>query len=484
MSKGPSFTEMGTAKTVGIANLDQKQLIDLDEVYEEGTSEEEVNAMAEYLKTGKLSKNAVGKEVAGTERFEPGCTTLNGRLGGESFLTSMVSRGKDFVAKIIKYIKEGIKWLLVHARNFTNFFSDNREIVKSDELLNDIEDKLAQLGGAKRDAINVEELFGDEPASARRLAIVRLLRARNASTLEAVARLNTSAPAIKDLILELSRQEQNVGKVKDRFGKHVAMLKRRLKEKSLTREDIVRWEAETADLMAQNLQNHRLKQLYVKLAKLVSDVDVPGMSESQQFKASQDMLSQVMQATKDEVSVQDFAQLAVHGANLRKAIEDDPGSFDIKLDMGDVKKLEDLVRIDDLELFKAIGDELGDQRPAAVYQNFVAVCAGYLDTIRACLETAVRYSNEVRYVSEWSQRYDLILMAYSLKSTEERNQFRQKHYDETGEKLNTAKLGEVPEDGLDKNTRYMHNLYSKLFPGLKKTMNGLSRKLNAGVQVQ
>ncbi|UPT53851.1 tail length tape-measure protein [Vibrio phage phiKT1019] len=487
MSKAPNFVPMGTATGSGVKLSDGEQLIDMDEVYDDKHTEEETKALSEYLRTGKLSKKAlVQQKVAGTERFEPACTELNGILGGESFLKNIAKSAAEFIIKIIRMIADSITWLVNKVRSIASYFSDNREVQKSEELLRDIEDKLMQLGGPSFNLVNVKELFEDRPAVARRLQIVRLLKARNEKVIDAVSRLNDNVPKIKNLINELGRHEAGVNKTKSTFLNGVKYLRKRVKEGSLTMEDVGRWEAQVNDLVSNHLQTHNLKAVYVKLAAATAldKEDQEILNAEQQFSDFSKMMAKTQELTKDTVAVEDFVQMQQYGASLRKVIADDPGAWDVVIDLGDAKELQDLVNKKDLEFFQEISDKLGIDRPIAIYREFASRCANYVSTIRQCVDTAVRYGNEVRYLAEWSQRYDLILGVYSLETTKQRKNARQEYYDKTGIQLDTANLKDVPEDGLDGKERAWRNLYARLFPGLKNDMNTLSRKLNAGVTVK
>lgn len=486
MSQSPGFVNMGTKTGSGIANTDQEQLIDMDEVYADTeVSQTEVDAVAEYLKTGKLSKEAAkSARVTGAESFEPGCTLMNGILGGESFLESMGQKINDMLAKAIKFITDCINWIVGKARSFTDFFSDNREVAKAEPIIRDIEKKLMDLGGPSFNIMDPREIFGKNDPSARRLQIVRSLRLRNLTVLEGAQRLNDMTPALKDFISELSRQENNVGKVRERFDRSIKNLRKRVKERSLTVEDVVRWEADATDMIAQNMQQHKLKSLYTKLAGLMADKNIAGVNEDEVFRESTTMMNNLMTVTKDQVPIEAFAQLASYGSTLRSDIERNPSAYDVTLDTDDIKKMLNMTSMDDLAFMREIAKELGTSRPTAVYQNFVQVCMSYANTLRQCVDAAVKFSGEVRYLAEWSQRYDVILGVYSLKSVKEKNDARRAYFKETGEKLNTAGLNKTPEDGMSTSERTAWNLYSALFPGLKKQMNDLSRKLNAGVQVQ
>ncbi|QGZ14400.1 tail length tape-measure protein [Photobacterium phage PDCC-1] len=487
MSKTPNFVSMGTASGSGVKLSDGEQLIDLDEHYDDKTSHEETEAIAEYLRNGKLSKRALEQQkVSGTERFEPGCTELNGILGGESFLNSIKEGAKKFVAWAIKMISGALKWILVKAREFTNYFSDNREIQKSEEMLRDIEGKLMELGGPSFNVIDVKELTESHRPVVRRLEMVRLLKARNVKVLEAAKRLTENSFHIKKLISELSRHKASVNKTKDTFDKSVKHLRKRANEKSLTMEDLGLWEAQITDLVAQHLQTHTLKAAYVKLAAAttVDEKDQNIIDVDKQFREFSDMMKRTQEATKDNVSVEEFAQLSDFGNLLRKQISENPGEWDIEVDMSDLKDFDKLVSMSDLEFFETLAQETGNPRPVAVYREFVARCANYATTLQMCIEASVRYSNEARYLAEWSQRYDTILGIYSLETVKQRKDARQAHYDATGEQIDTANLRDVPEHALDPAERQWRALYDRLLPGMKKTMNTLSRKLNAGVTVK
>ncbi|AUR80948.1 virion structural protein [Vibrio phage Aphrodite1] len=487
MSKSPNFISMGTDSTSGVSLTDDRQIIDLDDHYDDKATEEETKAIAEYLSSGKLSKKALqAQNVEGQERFEPGTTVLNGVLGGESFLQSIVKGAADFVKKVIKMIADAARWLTEKVRQFTTYFSDIREIQKTEEMMREIEAKLMELGGPSMLIPNVEELFGKDKVVARRVSVVRMLRDRNKTVIEAAAKLSESSPQIKELILSLNSQEFSARRVKDQFDKSVAHIRKRFKENSLTLEDVTLWEAQVSDLVAQNLQPHKLKASFSKLASIVSlDQELSDTVQAEdRFAEFYETLRKNQELAKEELSVKDFAAFAQQGNAMRDMVAQNPGEFDIAIKASDLKELDQVVSMSDLDFFTTIGNALGSPRPVAVYRDFVARCSDYVKTLRICVETAVRYTEEIKYVAEWAQRYQLILNVYSLSNASNREEKIKEIEKETGKSFDGAGIDSVVEDGLDKTERAWRAAYERMFPRLKDQMNRLSRKLNAGVTVK
>lgn len=485
MSKEIKSILLGTASGAGVGTGERKQLIDLDETYEDEHTQKDVDALATYLKTGKLSKEAlVNNNVAGQERFEPGCTTLNGLLGGESFISKLNEKVSHFIKRSIEIIASVIKWVMGRLKWLLDFVSDAREVQKGDAILREIEEKLMKMGGPAFNVVDLRELFADEPASARRVKIIRALRTRNQKTLESVVNLQKALPELKAIVRALGRQDQNISATEARFRQGVNQLRKRVKQNALTVDDLKTFIADVGNLISNNLQIDDLKTYYAKITQITSNRNVHGVDVDAQFRASVEQQNKAMESTKDEVSINDIAELAMAAGNIRKEIAENPNNFTLDIAKNDFDKLSAIVSMEDLAFIEEVSKEMGDQVLLAVYRNFVGKTVAYSTAVRECIQLAVRYTEEVKYLSEWSQRYELILGIMSLKTVEERMAARRAYQEQTGETLDTANLKDVPEDGMSATERGIYNLYDSLLPGVKSLMNKLSRKLNAGVTVK
>lgn len=483
MSKSPNFVEMGTAGTVGVADTERKVLIDLDETYDDPTNPEETEALAEYLRTGKLSKSALkNASVAGTERFEPGCTKLNGLLGGESFMQNLGERLKDFVMAVIKAINAAVTWLMNQARRVLAFFTDTREINKADAVLKDIEQKLVEMGGPALNIIDVREIFESDPVNSRRLAVVHSLRARNNSTLEAAKKLQECMPALKEFISDINRQEAGIKRANDRFNASIDKLRKRVRTSSLTNGDKAEWQAEILDLAAQSFQKQRLQRNYAKIAAIMTDRTSGNLDDDKLFAESTKALQNLMVASKDDVPMHEFVEMSQIGGQIRKAVVDNPDHFDIELDTDSLNKLTKMVKIDDMEFIKNIPDQDSGEL-AAIYQMYVGKVGSFTSVLRQCIDVAMKFTAEVNYLSQWSQRYDLLLSIYSLSTLEARQEKIKEIEAATGKPLDTGDLEDVPEDIRQGMDRSLQRMYDSLLPGVKREMNKLGKKLNMKVNL-
>ncbi|UVD32080.1 tail length tape-measure protein [Vibrio phage phiKT1028] len=484
MSKSPNFVEMGTPKTVGVANTSGTQLIDLDETYEDKSNPEEVEALTEYLKTGKLSKKALASaKVDGMERFEPGTTTLNGLLGGESFLETMKQGVVDFVKWIINILNGIARWFKGRIKGIVDFFSDSRELAKSDAMIREIETKLVEMGGPAFNIIDAEDLFGKNPVSTRKLQVIHTLRTRNQDTLAAAAKLEEMIPVIKDFIAEISRHRGNVERAHDRVSKATGHLRKRAKDNSLTHGDLKNWQAAVTDTISQSLMTHKLQGLYVKLVKMMTDRSAGNLDGEKLFQASTKMMKELATVTKDTVSVKNFSELSSLGGRLRKKVAENPDQFQVELDTSDLSKLDDLVKLDDLGFITEVSSRFGDNNIVATYRMFAANAGSYSNTLQKCVETALMFNNEITYISEWSQRYEFILAVYSLAEAKDRNELRGKLKAEIGVEVANGIMDGVSDDTMSPHERNIYKAYGVLLPNVKRTMNELSRRLKVGVKV-
>lgn len=483
MSKSPNFVEMGTATTVGVDNTDRKVLIDLDETYDDPTNPEETKALEEYLKTGKLSKKALQQAlVTGTERFEPGCTTLNGVLGGESFMENLSKRAGEFVKAVIKAINAAVGWFLNQTRRILSFFTDTREITKADEVLRDIESKLQEMGGPNFNVIDVRELFENQPVNSRRLAVVHSLRARNDSTLEASKKLLECVPALKEFIVDINRQELNIRRVNDRFRASIGKLRKRVREDSLSMGDRANWQADVMDMAAQNFNKQKLQRNYAKLIQIMTDRTSGNLDDDALFANSTKAMSSLLIATKDDVPMGEFAELANVGNQIRDIVVGNPDEFSVRLDTDELKKLQGMVKLDDLEFLKNIPGQDTNEL-VNVYQMYVSKAGSYISVLRQSADVALKFSAEINYIAEWAQRYQFLLSVYSLGTLEQRKERIKEIETQTGVPLNTGNLEDVPEDVRQGMDRSLQRIYDSLLPGVKREMNSLGRKLNMKVNL-
>ncbi|BAW98308.1 phage tail length tape-measure protein [Vibrio phage pTD1] len=482
MSTSPNFVDMGTAGTVGVGNTERKQLIDLDETYDDVTNPEETAALAEYLKTGKLSKKALETaKVAGTERFEPGCTTLNGLLGGESFLESISNGITEFVRRVIEMISNAAKWMMAQFRRISSFFTDGREIAKADEMLRDIESKLVEMGGPELNVLDVKELFGKDPVSSRRISVVRTLRARNQTTLEAAAKLQEALPALKDFIAEINRQEGSIQRLDQRFASSIGRLRKRAKDDSLTNKDKAEWVADVMDMIAQNIQQQKLQRNYVKLLGIMTDRTSGNLDDDKLFAESTKAMQNLMQVSKDDVKVEDFVALSRTGSNIRQQIVDNPDWFNLTLDSSLANKLTQVIKHDDLAFLQALPGDNTDI--LATYRLYTGAVGNYTSILRQSTDVALKFTAEIQYLAEWSQRYQFLLTVFSFQRAKERNDFRKAHKKETGVEIPIGNLASVPKDARDDKDRSFQRIYDALFPDVKRKLNSLSRTLNMGVNL-
>lgn len=194
----------------GVLPGDDKQLIDLDEYYEE-TGQPVVDAMvqgSESLALNRFSRDiAIQLKLKNAYEMDPFPTERNAVMGAEGFISTITEGFKKFIEGIIKYIKMAFKWVMEHIKGLLGF----RKSARINQAINDSFENLREefrqtlngLGfpGAN---YNLEKFIGEFPNATDRIGQLTILRTKFETDEESIEALRKVFPLFEQIIGKLT----------------------------------------------------------------------------------------------------------------------------------------------------------------------------------------------------------------------------------------------------------------------------------------
>lgn len=130
---------------------DDKQLIDLDEVYRE-TNQKANNTMVqgvEAFSLGTFSRDlAIELDMPNPSQFDPFPSSNNSVIGAEGFFQTIFDGLEKFIEGIIKYIRMAFNWVVAGIKSFFGFKQSERVEKAINTALPSLNEELRKLFSA------------------------------------------------------------------------------------------------------------------------------------------------------------------------------------------------------------------------------------------------------------------------------------------------------------------------------------------------
>lgn len=204
---------------------DDKQLIDLDELYVETKQDHATHMVmgAEALSLGKFSRQmAATIGLPNLQDYDPFPSKRNSVVGAEGFFTTLYEGFKSFVEGIIKYIRMALSWVANTIKGIFGFRKSERieqAIEKSlPNLQEEFKTTLMGLGFPAAD-YNLEAFIGRLPSAVDRVGQLTLMKSKFETDKEAIESLAQALPILQQCVAKLTEGSTKVIKAQDTFKK-------------------------------------------------------------------------------------------------------------------------------------------------------------------------------------------------------------------------------------------------------------------------
>lgn len=204
---------------------DDKQLIDLDELYVE-TKQDHATAMvmgAEALSLGKMSRQiAATLNLPNLQEYDPFPSQRNSVMGTEGFFTTLYEGFKNFIEGIIKYIRMALNWVADTVKGIFGFRKSER-IEKAintslPSLQEEFKTTLSGLGFPAGE-YNLEAFVGRLPENIGRIGQLNLMKSKFETDKEAIEGLAQAIPILQQCIAKLTEGSTKSVKTQQNFTK-------------------------------------------------------------------------------------------------------------------------------------------------------------------------------------------------------------------------------------------------------------------------
>lgn len=220
-----SYLQLATPTDAYVPNEDPRQLVDLDEVYDD-TDQDKITMMVkgtESLSLGVLSREIATKfNLPNAREFDPFPSKRNAVIGAEGFFTTMYEGFKTFVENIIKYIRMAFDWVANTVKGIFGFR-------KSERIEKAIDDSLDSLKGELKNTLtslgfpaaqyNLENFIGNLPGKVDRIGQLTLMKTKFESDKEAIEGLTKSIPMFQQVVGKLTQASSKANRLLDNYRK-------------------------------------------------------------------------------------------------------------------------------------------------------------------------------------------------------------------------------------------------------------------------
>lgn len=202
---------------------DDKQLIDLDEVYRE-TNQSANNVMVQGIEAfslGTFSRDlAVELNLPDSSKYDPFPSAHNSVLGAEGFFQTVYDGLEKFIEGIIKYIRMAFNWVVQGLKGFFGFKKSERVEKAINDALPSLNEEfqktLLSLGFPVGD-YNLEKFIGNLPKGVDRIDQLTLMRSKFDTDKGAIEAMVAGLPAIQQVIAKLSDTSSRTVKAFDQY---------------------------------------------------------------------------------------------------------------------------------------------------------------------------------------------------------------------------------------------------------------------------
>lgn len=204
---------------------DDKQLVDLDEYYEETDQGHATDMVmgAEAMSLGKMSRAIAAKlGLPNVQAYDPFPSQRNSVVGAEGFFSTMYEGFKTFVENIIKYVRMAFSWVANTVKGIFGFRNSER-IDKAIEtslpnLMEEFKTTLSGLGFPSNE-YNLAAFIGRLPNGVDRLGQLTLMKSKFETDKEAMQGLTDALPLLQQCIAKLNEGSGKTVKAFDTYKK-------------------------------------------------------------------------------------------------------------------------------------------------------------------------------------------------------------------------------------------------------------------------
>lgn len=484
---------------------DGEGLVSLDDLYEV-SGQESIGIIAKdaaiYYKTRKLSKMGMSALlISGCESFMPGYDRLNGRLGGESFVSKLKEGFVAMVKAIARWVSSLIDWIIAKVKVFFGFSKTEKETIANAKYLPTLQATIEKLmektlgspNGTK--LFDINELMEALPPAVTGKEVMTIFKNRTDSNAKAVERLDKATVDIEKAKASLADAVRKSRAVKGNYRRIMDNFARDVKGGKLTEGDIIAMTDQLNQLLHEDLGVEKYIQQTEELVKRVYDIDLSGLGADRSFKASKEMMDNVTTRLRANVvgNEAEVYQKYAQTYQLRVAEGD---TFSVDADK--LKELREVVNAKDADLLKAVVDQFPEHGSMiSSYLEFSNAISRFNEALLVLSEVLTRIAVTSQSISRWNTSLNVIASAYMVSDLEK---IIKAHDEYTG--------GVSEFTGQGENDRYLLiepgqlRLVNHFYPGfnlaedardyaksltelpeVKKVINNMSRELGLALKV-
>lgn len=481
---------------------DGKQLVDLDEYYQE-TDQPETNAMvqgSESLGLGYFHRSlAIKLGLKDANKYDPVEPHRNLVAGTEGFFSTLYEGFKKMIENIIKYIRMGCDWVANQIKGLLGFRKSKR--IESainasfDNLRTEFKETLKSLG-FQSDKYNLETFIGEFPAATDRVGQLTIMRSRFETDADAIKGLASSLPLFQQAVGKLTECSNKATRAVESFKRVIKDEYNRTRARAHVGQPLAAAESPEVNRMIkaalevrQSLGTDALLGEVLKLLETLYKVQFVNPSLTEGFSAIRKQVDEqvAVQTSKlTPVSMNVIMTNIQHLNNTYVTISDN------SIDMSgiNIRSLGNVIDKTDAEKALAIANYYGAPGVLQSYQETAVAVRNYTDFCQAVSKQLLLVHHQVENLVGWHHRCHLWyyhgLLGDAQKIAELSKQARQSgHNPFTDANGNiTYPMDFIPEADaktfMEKFSGTMHKVIEEDIGGLKTTYNAFVKQSGWG----
>lgn len=487
MSKMLSFISLGDNSSSGVTIVDDTQLVDLDETYKDPSDSAEVDTLVEYVKTGKLNKaGAVAAGVTGAESLEPGSTKYNAKLA-PGFLTSLAHGFVGFIKKIIDYVIKGVNWFVNKVKVMTGWLGRERDLRKHNEMIDEINKVLDELGINYQGGPSLTAIFADAPYLTKKVELMNSIKPKMMDYKAYAYELCLAVPEYNQLIKELNNTSRGVDHVKRTLERWIINFRKRVKQGSISTQDIDQYFHEVTESVFTSLNYESVRKVIIKIATRLQDerfVKVTG-ELNVDFTNIIEALNKSLEQSKERFSTEQVVR-NVESLLAQKQTIRDTSVKGVRLS-DDLHEIKMVLSLDDTNFLEFLSRELNDQRIITGYNIVATGVSRFTASIKAGVDLVALIKSELDKMNQWINKVEFIVAFHAIENLKDRlsqvNRANVVGVPLADSKLSVKGMDNVKDSAYSETESFHRKNAEKHLPDLIKKINKVSQIFHMGVKI-
>jgi len=395
---------------------DDKQLVDLDELYEETEQGKATDMVmgAEAMSLGKMSRSIAAKlNLPNVQAYDPFPSQRNSVVGAEGFFSTLYEGFKGFIEGIIKYIRMAFSWVANTVKGIFGFRKSER-IDKAIEaslpnLQEEFKTTLSGLGFPAGE-YNLEAFIGKLPSGVDRLGQLTLMKSKFETDKEAMKGLSDALPILQQCIAKLNEGSGKVVKASDIYKKVIRDEYNRTRVRASKNEHVegrdspeVNRLVTAAQEVMKALNPQAITHEVATLLSTLYKVEFTSEALTEGFNNVRKQLDATVVAHAVKLSPVDVSEIMSNIASLNARYVQ---ISDNQIDMSGInlKSLGEAIDKTDADKVKALADYYGLPQPVTTYQEVAVGVRNYSNFCQMVSRQLLVVERQVDSLSRWYAR--------------------------------------------------------------------------------